>query len=89
MVGTRVVASWGSGERDESCYPLIENERSWSAGGMRQPGSHQLARRVTTEKNYQNAFVLTDLANFQVGGRRVPLPACELASIRLRAECLV
>ncbi len=37
----------------------------------------------------QRVFVLSGLDNFQVGGRRVAIPACELASNRLRAECLV
>ena len=46
--------------------------------------NRRVARPVNT-----NALVLSGLANFQVEGRRVPLPACELASIRLRAERLV
>ena len=42
-----------------------------------------------TRGDGSRVLVLSGLANFQVEGRRVPLPACELASIRLRAECLV
>jgi len=34
----------------------------------------------------RNALALSGLANFKLGGRRVAIPACELASIRLQIE---
>jgi hypothetical protein len=58
------------------------------------PGHWLCGNRCNVDLNLaglvpSKALVLSGLANFQMGGRRVPLPACELASIRLRAECLV